>query len=234
MLTEILIKPFINDLKCDGVEDTTPYEIGFKAGMAALSSILSDNIDNQPQFFTYLGMAISEGMQWVESQVSESPEKAPVFPGTNEFIPQLHDPRWVEPNDDFVGFDCYGLSAFNAVCKGVLNRTAEGTFYVYQSGGYEFGVNKIIPLESPSQLRQRQPTPSTDVKENDWDYIPVHDDLPASLIQKYAKKNVWFTTPDNPGPEKPGRAILDLSSNRLQIIETNGNQVKRPYYIQLR
>ena len=75
MLTEILIKPFIEDLKGDGVEDTTPYEIGFMAGMAALSSILSENIDNQPQLFTYLGMAISEGMQWVESQVSESPEK---------------------------------------------------------------------------------------------------------------------------------------------------------------
>ena len=161
MLTEILIKPFLNDLECQGIEDTTPYEHGFLAGMTALSSILSDNIDNKAQLFAYLGMAISEGMQWVESQVSESPEKAQ----TIEFV---------------------------------------------------------------------APTPSSDVKENDWDYIPVHDDLPASLIQKYAKKNVWFTTPDNPGPEKPGRAILDLSSNRLQIIETNGNQVKRPYYIQLR
>ena len=162
MLTEILIKPFIKDLEHQGIEDTTPYEQGFLAGMTALSSILSDNIDNKAQLFTYLGMAISEGMQWVESQVSERDNVAPVFPGTIEFIPQLHDPRWVEPNDDFVGFDCYGLSAFNAVCKGVLNRTAEGTFYVYQSGGYEFGVNKIIPLESPSQLRQRQPTPSSD------------------------------------------------------------------------
>jgi len=162
MLTEILIKPFIEDLECQGIEDTTPYEQGFLAGMTALSSILSENIDNKAQLFTYLGMAISEGMQWVESQVSERDNVAPVFPGTSEFVPQLHDPRWVEPNDDFVGFDCYGLAAFNAVCKGVLNRTAEGTFYVYQSGGYEFGVNKIIPLESPSQLRQRQPTPSSD------------------------------------------------------------------------
>ena len=161
MLTEILIKPFLNDLERQGIEDTTPYEQGFLAGMTALSSILSDNIDNKAQLFTYLGMAISEGMQWVESQVSESTEK----PQPIEFV---------------------------------------------------------------------APTPSSDVKESDWDYIPVHDDLPASLIQKYAKKNVWFTTPDNPGPEKPGRAILDLSSNRLQIIETNGNQVKRPYYIQLR
>ncbi len=162
MLTEILIKPFIEDLEHQGIEDTTPYEQGFLAGMTALSSILSENIDNKAQLFTYLGMAISEGMQWVESQVSERDNVAPVFPGTSEFVPQLHDPRWVEPNDDFVGFDCYGLAAFNAVCKGVLNRTAEGTFYVYQSGGYEFGVNKIIPLESPSQLRQRQPTPSSD------------------------------------------------------------------------
>jgi hypothetical protein len=160
MLTEILIKPFIEDLEGDGVEDTATYEVGFMAGMAALSSILSENIDNQAQLFTYLGMAISEGMQWVESQVSERDNVAPVFPGTSEFVPQLHDPRWVEPNDDFVGFDCYGLAAFNAVCKGVLNRTAEGTFYVYQSGGYEFGVNKIIPLESPNKPRERQPIPS--------------------------------------------------------------------------
>jgi len=164
MLTEILIKPFIEDLERQGIEDTTPYEQGFLAGMTALSSILSDNIDNKAQLFTYLGMAISEGMQWVESQVMDRDDVAPIF----------------------------------------------------------------------AESRERQPTPSSDVKENDWDYIPVHDDLPASLIQKYAKKNVWFTTPDDPGPEKPGRAILDLSSNRLQIIETNGNQVKRPYYIQLR
>lgn len=167
MLTEILIKPFIEDLKGDGVEDTTPYEIGFMAGMAALSSILSENIDNQPQLFTYLGMAISEGSQWIES-LGEGEDGIPVF------------------------------------------------------------------AEAPKEPRERQPTPSSDLKETDWDYIPVHDDLPASLIQKYSKKNVWFTTPDNPGPEKPGRAILDLSSNRLQVIETNGNQVKRPYYIQLR
>ncbi len=181
MLTEILIKPFIEDLECQGIEDTTPYEQGFLAGMTALSSILSDNIDNKAQLFTYLGMAISEGMQWVESHVMDRDNVAPVFPGTSEFVPQLHDPRWVEPNDDFVGFDCYGLAAFNAVCKGVLNRTAEGTFYIYQYGGYEFGVNKIIPLGSPNkpqpiefkcpveaeyenhygeQPRERQPTPS--------------------------------------------------------------------------
>lgn len=69
MLTKILIKPYLNDLEHQGIEDTTPYEQGFLAGMAALSSILSDNIDNQPQLFTYLGMAISEGMRWTESRV---------------------------------------------------------------------------------------------------------------------------------------------------------------------
>jgi hypothetical protein len=37
--------------------------------MAALSDILSENIDNQPQLFTYLGMALSEGQEWVESQI---------------------------------------------------------------------------------------------------------------------------------------------------------------------
>jgi hypothetical protein len=74
MLTKTLIKPFIEDLEGDGVEDTTTYELGFMAGMAALSSILSDNIDNQAQLFVYLGMAISEGAQWVESQVNESPD----------------------------------------------------------------------------------------------------------------------------------------------------------------
>jgi hypothetical protein len=69
MLTETLIKLFLQDLECDGVEDTTTYEYGFMAGMAALSDILSQNIDKQPQFFVYLGMAISEGSQWVESKI---------------------------------------------------------------------------------------------------------------------------------------------------------------------
>lgn len=98
MLTQILIKPFIEDLECDGVEDVTPYEIGFKAGMTALSSILSDHIDNQPQLFTYLGMAISEGMQWVESQVSESPEKTQPI----EFVaPKEPLKRQPTPSSDF-------------------------------------------------------------------------------------------------------------------------------------
>jgi hypothetical protein len=78
MLTEILIKPFIKDLEHQGIEDTTPYEQGFLAGMTALSSILSDNIDNKAQLFTYLGMAISEGHQWIES-LGEGEDGIPVF-----------------------------------------------------------------------------------------------------------------------------------------------------------
>ena len=231
MLTEILIKPYLDDLKCEGIEDTTPYEQGFLAGMTALSSILSDNIDNNAQLFTYLGMAISEGVQWVESQVSERDNVAPIFA---EKFPSIDDPRWINPDMWFIDCMCYGINYEGEFIKGKLNVDIAGNFILETDRVFGNGVSKIIPLESPSTPRERQPTPSTDVKENDWDYIPVHDDLPASLIQKYAKKNVWFTTPDNPGPEKPGRAILDLSSNRLQIIETNGNQVKRPYYIQLR
>ena len=80
MLTETLIKPFFRDLEGDGVEDTTTYEYGFRAGMAALSDILSENIDKQPQFFVYLGMAISEGMQWVENQVIDQDNVAPINP----------------------------------------------------------------------------------------------------------------------------------------------------------
>ena len=79
MLTEILIKPFIEDLERQGIEDTTPYEQGFMAGMAALSSILSEHVDNKAQLFIYLGMAISEGMQWVESQAMERGNIAPIF-----------------------------------------------------------------------------------------------------------------------------------------------------------
>lgn len=79
MLTEILIKPFIEDLEGDGIVDTTTYEVGFMAGMAALSSILSENIDNKAQLFVYLGMAISEGKQWVESQAMERDNIAPIF-----------------------------------------------------------------------------------------------------------------------------------------------------------
>jgi hypothetical protein len=181
MLTEILIKPYLDDLECDGIEDTTPYKQGFLAGMAALSDILSENIDNEAQLFTYLGMAISESMQWVESQASESPEKAQPI----EFVaPRYH-------------------------------------------AGSE--IDNLTP-------RERRPTPSSDLEPDpqvEWDWITSHDDLPASLIQKYAKKDVFFTH-DFLDHEKAGRAILDLSSNRLQVIDTSGNQIKRPYYIKLR
>lgn len=233
MLTEILIKPFIEDLKHEGIEDTTPYEQGFMAGMAALSDILSENMDNQPQLFTYLGMAISEGMQWVESQVSESPEKAPVFPGTNEFIPQLHDPRWVEPSDDLVGFDCYGLANFNTVCKGVLNRTAEGAFYIYQYGGYEFGVNKVILLESPNNPRERQPIPSSD-QELEFDFIPSFD-TPADFVSKYKSQTVFYKQMEDLSIERVGQMVLDLSQSELILIDTmTSNQVKKPYYVRLK
>jgi hypothetical protein len=194
MLTEILIKPFIEDLKHAGIEDTTPYEQGFMAGMAALSDILSENMDNQPHLFAYLGMAISEGMQWVESQVNESPEKAPqvkfeapVFPGTKEFIPQLDDPRWIEPNDSYLGYNCYAVEVTGGVCKGVLNCNQEQFYYyVRTNGGFQFGVTKIIPLDPAAKCegwldlidklvqeeenpRERKPTLSSDEEEEHKD-----------------------------------------------------------------
>lgn len=173
MLTEILIKPFIEDLERQGIEDTTPYEQGFMAGMAALSSILSEHVDNKAQLFVYLGMSVSEGMQWVYGQAMERDNIAPIF------------------------------------------------------------------AEQPQEPRERQPTPSNDFatedKNEDWDYIPTHDDLPASIIQKYSRKKVWFKH-DLFEIDKicEGRTILDLSTSRLQVIDMNGNQIKRPYYIKLR
>jgi hypothetical protein len=181
MLTEILIKPFIEDLERQGIEDTTPYEQGFMAGMYALSSILSEHFDNKAQLFVYLGMSVSEGMQWVKSQVSESPEK----PHPIEFVVPRHHT------------------------------------------GSE--IDNLTP-------RERHPTPSSDLEPDpqvEWDWIPLHDDLPASLIQKYAKKDVFFRFFPEDSKNK-GKAILDLSSNRLQVIDMSGDQVKRPYYIKLR
>jgi hypothetical protein len=96
MLTEILIKPYLDDLKSQGIEDTTPYEQGFLAGMTALSDILSENIDNQPQFFTYLGMAISEGHQWIES-LGKGEDDIPVFAET----PKEPRERQPTPSSDF-------------------------------------------------------------------------------------------------------------------------------------
>ncbi len=98
MLTEKLIKYFIEDLKADGVEDITTYEYGFRAGMAALSDILSENIDNQPQLFTYLGMAVIDGAQWINSLSARKDDVAPIFEaGTKEepdfdFIPTFDTP----------------------------------------------------------------------------------------------------------------------------------------------
>lgn len=115
MLTEILIKPFIEDLKCDGVEDTTPYEIGFKAGMAALSSILSDNIDNQPQLFTYLGMAISEGHQWIKS-LSEGEDGIPVF-AEEPKEPRERKPTPSNAGNEIVSTEIYTLEEFNEKFK---------------------------------------------------------------------------------------------------------------------
>lgn len=168
MLTEILIKPFLDDLERQGIEDTMPYEQGFMAGMASLSSILSEHVDNKAQLFVYLGMAVSEGMQWIESQVVDRDNIAPIF------AEQSQEPHKVEP------------------------------------------------------------TPSSNIEETEWDYIPTHNDLPASLIQKYAKKEVFFAFVGDLHQERKGKAILDLSSNRLQVIDMSGNQVKRPYYIRLR
>lgn len=139
MLTERLIEPFLYALKCDGVEDTTAYQEGFMAGMAALSSLLSDNIDNKAQLFTYLGMAISEGMQWVESQVSESPtnpgkeaverlEKA--FREFEKVFPDVHD----QPQ---------------GVCKGWLDLADK------------------LAKEAEEKPRERQPTPSREGEQID-------------------------------------------------------------------
>lgn len=96
MLTETLINPFIDDLKGDGVEDTVPYEIGFMAGMAALASILSDHINNKAQLFVYLGMAISEGHQWIES-LGEGEDGIPVFAEA----PKEPRERQPTPSSDF-------------------------------------------------------------------------------------------------------------------------------------
>lgn len=112
MLTEILIKPFIEDLERQGIEDTTPYKQGFMAGMAALSDILSENIDNQPQLFTYLGMAISEGMQWVESQIVERDNVAPIFAEPHE-----RQPTPSNAGNEIVSTEVYTLEEFNEKFK---------------------------------------------------------------------------------------------------------------------
>lgn len=186
MLTEILIKPFIEDLEHQGIEDTTPYEQGFMAGMAALSSILSEHVDNKAQLFVYLGMAISEGMQWVENQVMERDNIAPIFAE-----PRESQPTPSSAEKEIVSTEVYTLEEFRNMIE--------------------------------------EPNPN-----EGWDYVPTHDDLPASLIRKYAKKDVFFAFVGDMDKERKGKTILDLSSNRLQVIDMSGDQVKRPYYIKLR
>mgnify|MGYP003400836895 FL=1 len=159
MLTEILIKPYLDDLVDQGIEDTTPYEQGFMAGTTALSSILSDNIDNKAQLFTYLGMAISEGMQWVKSQVGERDNVAPIFA---EKFPAIDDPRWIFPHNDYIGCDCYGITHVGDVLRGKLDSAIPGYFVVGTNDVVGKGVTNIIPLES--RPRERQPTPSSDFK----------------------------------------------------------------------
>lgn len=130
MLTEKLIKPFVEDLEGDGVDDTTPYEIGFRAGVAALASILSDNIDNKAQLFVYLGMAVSEGVHWVESLGPGNDDVAPILadkskePRERKPIPSSDfDPeRKVEAEFDFI-------PSFDTPADFVLAHKIQTVFY---------------------------------------------------------------------------------------------------------
>jgi hypothetical protein len=73
----------------------------------------------------------------------------PTFPGTDELVPQLDDPRWQEPSDEIVGYKCYGVDPTGGVGRGTLNRHHNGYFYILQYGGFEFGVDKVIVSERP-------------------------------------------------------------------------------------
>jgi len=73
----------------------------------------------------------------------------PTFPGTEESVPQLDDPRWVDATDQIVGHKCYGVDPNGGIGRGVLNRHHNGYFYIYQYGGFEFGVSKVIISEKP-------------------------------------------------------------------------------------
>jgi len=75
--------------------------------------------------------------------------KVPTFPGTDELVPQLDDPRWQEPTDEIVGYQCYGIDPNGNVGRGTLNRHYGGYFYIYQYGGFEFGVSRVIISEKP-------------------------------------------------------------------------------------
>lgn len=86
----------------------------------------------------------------VEITSAWTPDLAiPTFPGTDELVPQLDDPRWEEPTDEVVGYKCYGIDPNGAIGRGVLNRHCDGYFYIYQYGGFEFGVSKVIISEKP-------------------------------------------------------------------------------------
>lgn len=89
----------------------------------------------------------------VEITVAYAPdlftEGIPCFPGTAESVPQLDDPRWQEPTDEIVGYKCYGIDPNGNVGRGTLNRHHGGYFYIYQYGGFEFGVSRVIISEKP-------------------------------------------------------------------------------------
>lgn len=70
----------------------------------------------------------------------------PAFPGTDELVPKLDDPRWVEPNMELSGCECYGVVPGNAVGRGVLIHHPAGYFYIIQGDGFEFGVSKVIEI----------------------------------------------------------------------------------------
>lgn len=70
----------------------------------------------------------------------------PTFPGTDELVPQLNDPRWLEPTMEMDGCECYGIVSDNAVGRGVLIHHPAGYHYIRQDGGFEFGVSKVIKI----------------------------------------------------------------------------------------
>lgn len=72
--------------------------------------------------------------------------KIPTFPGTDELVPQLDDPRWQEPTMEMDGCECYGVVSDSAVGRGVLIHRPAGYHYIRQEGGFEFGVSKIIKI----------------------------------------------------------------------------------------
>ena len=72
----------------------------------------------------------------------------PTFPGTDELVPQLDDPRWQDADDENIGHPCYGIEPTGGVCEGILNRHPSGYFYIYQHPGFEFGVSRVIQIKN--------------------------------------------------------------------------------------